>query len=84
MDVKKKLKRITAVFSQVGFRASFDAFFVYFNWVLRIKFGGKIPPERNSANLQRELYDEQLKKVYKLPEFVSFFVNYYCEFCFVK
>lgn len=27
---------------------------------------------------------EKPKKVFKLPEFVSFWINYYCEFCFLK
>jgi hypothetical protein len=39
---------------QAGFRASFDAFCVYLSSVLRIKFSGKIPPERKAANRQFE------------------------------
>jgi len=48
--MKTKSLHTTAVLRQAGFRASFDAFCVYLNSVLRIKFSGKIPPERKAAN----------------------------------
>jgi hypothetical protein len=37
-------------FASGGVFASFDAFCVYLSSVLRIKFSGKIPPERKAAN----------------------------------
>jgi hypothetical protein len=50
MLITGKRQLVTAVLRQAGFRASFDAFFVYLSSVLRITFSGKVPPERKAAN----------------------------------
>ncbi len=60
MLITGKRQLVTAVLRQAGFRASFDAFFVYLSSVLRITFSGKVPPERKAANRYKQVNKNQI------------------------